>query len=164
MRYILFEFKTLKLFLLAICLLLPVVTGCTPSELITVKQERDKTIEEIPILSEADYIQTFKSDWSNTEDGGQCYYARGYIVSATQLSIEEVRKAYSALLQEQGWINENQRNLGLFIRGQHERAYIAPVAQGTWISREVGLKQLKQQYNTVFSIRIDYMLPKRDHC
>ena len=149
---------------LAVCLLLFAVAGCTPPEHITVTQERDKAIAEISALPEADYIQTFKSDWSNAEEGGSCYYARGYLVFATQLSIEEVRKAYRPLLQEQGWKNEDQANMGLFVRGEHERANIAPVAQGTSISREIGLEQLRQEYKTVFSIRIDYMLPKREQC
>jgi hypothetical protein len=157
-----------------------VLIGCSDPKLTIVKREVDKAIAELPQTQSVELIKTIESQWVSgyheffgwiKEAENPCYYARTYVIFGTQLPIEAVIAMYTEPLQKLGWLVDDEppqllqyKSSRLFTRNEHERLEVTILAEGTDIASSIGYEHLKEQYVTIFNIRIDYMLPSRDQC
>jgi hypothetical protein len=147
------------------------LAACESPELLGAKAHVDQAITELPPIPQVDLLKTLAYQWSKAGGGYVCFYARAYLVIGTQRPAVAVLDDYTAQLPQLDWVLETElqhRRVMLtarhFIRGRHERLVIEPLGIGTEAANSVDHEALKRTYETLQTIRVDYMLPSRNEC
>lgn len=126
----------------------------------------DALVTQLPELRDFEKVKVVYREFSNTEYGVTCYYARAFIITGTRLSESESLDVYTAKLESLGWMpREKQYETSRVLYYEmNDRIVVRSGEPGVDIKDALDYAQLRKDYQSVIFIRIDYMVPNREEC
>ena len=122
--------------------------------------------QELPELDGFDLVKVVSLDLSSSDYGKTCSYARDYLIIGTSLPESDALERYVEALLRLGWTREGDQypTSNNLIHGKNARIVVRYGDPGADVRDAADYDQLRDNYQSVIFVRVDYILPERDGC
>ena len=130
------------------------------------KVDLELAIDQLPKLEGFETIKINQEAFSHTEYGLTCYYARASIAIGSSLPASDALEQYVEALQSQGWtpIGKQYQQTKTLVLGSNSLIEVYLGEPGIELKDDIDLEKLKQSYQGILFMRLDYMLPNSTEC
>lgn len=97
---------------------------------------------------------------------GTCYYARDYLIMGTTLTETQALDMYENHLRSVGWLPGERQylNTRVFYSGDNVFLVVTTIGPGDDTRDAVDYERLKQEYESVVFVRLEFQLPSTSEC
>ena len=140
--------------------------GCSSPRQQAVRAEAQKVAEHLPQVEGFDVVTKLDTAFASDETGRSCYVGRAWVVFGTHMPVQQALNRYAGVLQAGGFqLETDQLDLSRgMTRGLHERIVIGAFGPVETFRNNPEYAAAEQKYQTVITVRIDYIVPSRDEC
>ncbi len=130
------------------------------------KLGRETLVGQLPKLKNFDVIETVYQDFPDKITGRTCYYARTHLVIGTSMPESKALDAYEQNLKILNWISGGQQyeTSRVLHYGDNDRVVVRSGEPGIDVKNVVDYDQLRETYQSIIFVRVDYMVPNREMC
>ena len=140
--------------------------GCSSPPQRTAQAEVQDIVQHLPQILGFDFITQQATSFASDETGHVCTYGRTWVVLGTHTAAQEALEHYAGALQSLDFhLESHQLELSRHLtRGVHERVVVGAFGPVEIFRNNRDYMAAVEKYQTVMTVRVDYILPNRDEC
>lgn len=125
----------------------------------------EATKAELTVPTDFELITTVSTDFSGV-DLGTCYYGRDYLIMGTPLPEIQALDKFENHLRSSEWLPGDRQysDTRTFYYGENALLVATTIGPGDDTRGAVDYERLRQEYESILFVRVEFQLPSRSRC